>query len=145
MSKTRRKATVSAAALLFGFDRALSREAADRDHPDGKWFQQALKMKELAESWGDQSYGAVLVVGQQIIGFGPSRVVKDNDSSAHAERVAILDAQRRRGQAVLARSVLYSTARPCALCEAAAALAGVNRMYYGAALNDAGQPRSARP
>ena len=102
-------------------------------------------MKALALSWGDQGYGAVLVLGEQAIGLGPSRVVKDQDASAHAERVAIRDAQRQRGQASLAGSVLYSTSRPCTLCEAVAAQAGVSRMYHGAALEDAGQPRWARP
>jgi tRNA(Arg) A34 adenosine deaminase TadA len=144
VSKTRRSATALAAALLFASDRVLSRQATSHGHPDAKWFQQAQEMKLLAESWGDQSYGAVLVLGEQLIGLGPSRVVKDKDANAHAERVAILDAQRRRGETLLPGSVLYSTSRPCALCQAAAAQAGVSRMYYGAALNDAGQPRTVR-
>jgi tRNA(adenine34) deaminase len=83
----------------------------------------------------------VLVVGDIVVGEGPSRVVKLGDSTAHAEREAIRDAQRRLGRTVLAGSVLYSTSRPCRLCEAAAAEAGVARMVYGAELNDAGSPR----
>ncbi len=98
-------------------------------------------MKRLAESWGDQSYGAVLVLGGKIVGDGPSRVVKLGDSTAHAEREAIRDAQRRFNSKVLPGSVLYSTSRPCSACEAAAAEAGVSRMYFGEALRDAGQPR----
>ena len=98
-------------------------------------------MKQLAESWGDQPYGAVLVLDGAVIGEGPSRVVKDRDPDAHAERVAIRDAQQRRGRSDLAGSILYSTSRPCALCEAAAARAGVSRMIHGAELIDAGAPR----
>ena len=108
--------------------------------PDPKWHAAALAMQRLAESWGDQSYGAVLVVGDAIVGEGPSRVVKDKNSDAHAERMAILDAQRRLGRQDLAGAVLYSTSRPCALCEAAAARAGVSRMYFGQLLQDAGPP-----
>jgi tRNA(Arg) A34 adenosine deaminase TadA len=37
--------------------------------------------------------------------------------------------------------VLYSTSKPCLLCVAAAALAQVDRMYYGPLLRDAGAPR----
>ena len=144
LSNTRRSALASAAGLLLGSNTVLSQEATSPGHPDRKWFLQAQEMKALAQSWGDQGYGAVLVFGQQGIGLGPSRVVKDKDANAHAERVAIRDAQRRRGQASLAGSVLYSTSRPCTLCEAAAAQAGVSRMYYGEALEDAGQPRLAR-
>jgi tRNA(adenine34) deaminase len=68
-------------------------------------------------------------------------VVKRSDPSAHAEREAIRDAQRRLGRTDLAGSVLYSTSRPCRECERAAAEARVERMIYGAALRDAGKPR----
>ena len=98
-------------------------------------------MRRLAQSWGDQSYGAVLVSDGAIIGEGPSRVVKRGDPTAHAEREAIRDAQRRLGRTALAGSILYSTSRPCRQCETAAAEAQVARMIYGAELNDAGRPR----
>ena len=106
-----------------------------------RWFDAADAMRRLAESWGDQSYGAVLVAEGTIIGEGPSRVVRKRDPTAHAEREAIRDAQRRLGRADLAGSVLYSTSRPCRECERAAAEARVARMIYGAELKDAGRPR----
>jgi tRNA(adenine34) deaminase len=98
-------------------------------------------MRELAESWGDQSYGAVVVIGEKVVGFGPSRVVKDQDLNAHAERVATGEAQRVSGQRQLEGAVLYSTSLPCRACEAAAARAGIQRMFYGPRLEDAGAPR----
>ncbi|WP_418317101.1 deaminase [Piscinibacter sakaiensis] len=109
-------------------------------HPDRRWYDVAAQMLERARSWNDQPYGAVLVAGGAVIGEGPSRVVRDGNPDAHAERVAIADAQRRLGRTDLAGSVLYSTSRPCAACEAAAYRAGVSRMYVGAALDDAGRP-----
>jgi tRNA(adenine34) deaminase len=105
----------------------------------------AVEMRTMAESWGDQSYGAVLVKDGKAIGLGPSRVVKDRDPDAHAERVAIREAQRALGTHALASAVLYSTSRPCALCEAAAARAGVSRMVFGAQLIDAGAPLARAP
>ena len=108
-----------------------------------RWMDAAFAMKRLAESWGDQSYGAVLVQGDKLIGEGPSRVVKLGDPSAHAEREAIRDAQRRLGTGTLAGSILYSTSRPCSLCESAAAQAGVARMIHGEALLDAGKPSAS--
>jgi tRNA(adenine34) deaminase len=83
----------------------------------------------------------VLVPDGQLVGERPSRVIQRNDDTAHAEREAIRDAQRRLGRTRLDTSVLYSTSRPCAACEAAAAAAGVARMVYGEALRDAGAPR----
>ena len=108
--------------------------------PERRFYDAADAMKQLAQSWGDQPYGAVLVLDGNIVGEGPSRVVKDNNPDAHAEREAIRDALQKSGRRHLPGSVLYSTSRPCALCEAAAAAAGVSRMYYGPSLTDAGVP-----
>jgi len=110
-------------------------------HPDARWYAKAREMQLLAESWGDQSYGAAVVLGDELLGLGPSRVVRDRDPDAHAERVAIREAQRRLGRRDLAGAMLYSTSRPCRVCEAAAAEAGLSRMFHGPALTDAGPPR----
>ncbi len=107
---------------------------------DRRGYEAAESMRRLALSWGDQSYGAVVLQGERIVGEGPSRVVQRNDPDAHAEREAIRDARERFGPGVLRGAVLYSTSRPCALCEAAAAEAGIARMVHGADLRDAGAP-----
>jgi len=115
--------------------------AAEATAPERRFYAAALAMRELALSWGDQPYGAVLVQDARIVGDGPSRVVRNADPNAHAEREAIRDAQRRLGRQNLSGSVLYSTSRPCRACEAAAAVAGVARMVVGPDLVDAGAPR----
>lgn len=114
-------------------------------HPQPRWYHHAEQMRRLAEGWGDQPYGAVVVLGSELVGEGPSRVVKNRNPDAHAEREAIRDAQLKLGRQDLAGAVLYSTSRPCGLCEAAAARAGVRRMYFGPLLADAGVPRSNLP
>lgn len=128
-------------ALLAGSRLAWAQAGAESVRaPDKRWYDAAAAMKRLAESWGDQPYGAVLVLGDAVVGNGPSRVVQRGDATAHAEREAIRDAQRRLGRKRLSGSVLYSTSRPCPACEAAAAEAGVARMFFGADLRDAGPP-----
>lgn len=112
------------------------------DLRDKRWYEAAAAMRRLAESWGDQPYGAVLVLDGRIVGEGASRVVQRRDPDAHAERLAIADAQQRLARTQLAGSVLVSTSRPCSLCEAAAARAGVARMFHGEAMTDAGPPRA---
>jgi tRNA(adenine34) deaminase len=140
---TRRDVLLGAVALLTLGPRAVA--ASDRPAAAAaasrRWYEAAAAMRRLAESWGDQPYGAVLVAGGAVIGEGPSRVVQRGDPSAHAEREAIRDAQRRLGRADLSGSVLYSTSRPCRECERAAAQAKVARMVHGEALQDAGPPR----
>lgn len=131
--------------MIFGAFCSAARGQSNRLKPELRWYEAAAEMKRLAESWGDQSYGAVLVLDGTLIGEGPSRVIKNQNADAHAEREAIRDAQRKLGREKLEGAVLYSTSRPCALCESAAARAGVMRMYFGPSLTDAGVPRVARP
>jgi tRNA(adenine34) deaminase len=106
-----------------------------------KFVESAFAMKRQAERDGDQPYGAVVVRDDTIVGWGPSRVVTDRDWSAHAERVALKDAQRQLGRTDLSDCAMYSTSRPCSACEHAAAAAGLARMYFGTDGTDAGAPR----
>ena len=102
---------------------------------------EAQRMRREAIASGDQAFGAVVVKAGDIIGYGPSRVVVDRNPDAHAERVAIWDAQKRLGMKNLSGATLYSTSRPCGACETAAALASIDRMLFGEAASDAGAPR----
>jgi tRNA(adenine34) deaminase len=141
--KRRRHLLAAAALVSLGAMPGRARpQGGEAPPPERRFHDLAVAMRERALSWGDQPYGAVLVLGGLVVGDGPSRVVRDNDLDAHAERVAIRDAQRRLGRERLDGAVLYSTSRPCALCEAAAARAGVARMVFGEALTDAGTPRA---
>lgn len=98
-------------------------------------------MRAEALAAGDQPYGAVLVLGDDIVGWGPSRVIIDRNADAHAERVALWDAQTRLGRRRLDGAVMYSTSIPCAVCQRALAAAGVARMLYGSEGVDGGAPR----
>lgn len=111
-------------------------------HPQRRWFDHAELMRQKAMASGDQPFGAVLVAPNGVVAEGPSRVVTGSDPDSHAERVAIREAKRIMETDSLAGAVLYSTSRPCRLCEQAAAQAGVIRMYFGPQLLDAGVPRS---
>jgi tRNA(adenine34) deaminase len=138
--------SIFALGLRFGLGLALGAPRGARAQAstgaDRRFAELAAEMKRRALGWGDQPYGAVLVLDGKPVGEGPSRVVQRGDPAAHAEREAIRDAQRRLGRARLEGSVLYSTARPCAACEAAAFEAGVARMRHGPDARDAGAPAS---
>ncbi len=127
------------AVIAAGFTAFAARlEAAPAEHRP--FIQAAFKAKGEAVRAGDQAYGAVVVEDGVIVGHGPSRVVLRNDRSAHAEREAIRDAQARLGCSDLAGCILYSSSRPCPVCEAAAADANIARMYFGSEATDAGTP-----
>ena len=141
---SRRTLFASAVALAACAVLPSARAQAVRREPEHRWYEAAAEMKRLAQSWGDQPYGAVLVLDGALVGQGPSRVVQNQNPDAHAEREAIRDARQKLGRQWLTGAVLYSTSRPCGLCEAAAAQAGVTRMYFGSSLTDAGVPSPAR-
>lgn len=94
---------------------------------------EAFRMRDRAVASGDQPYGAVVVKDGTIIGYGPSRVIVDRNADAHAERVALWDAQQRLGSKIIAGAVIYATSQPCAACQAALAQARISRMVYGSA------------
>ena len=147
-SRRRRRAFGFVAAFLAACSGACrwstATAASDDANPASRerFYDAALALRRLAESWGDQPYGAVVVLDDRIVGEGPSRVIQRNDPTAHAEREAIRDAQRRLQREDLSGAVLYSTSRPCAACEAVAARARIARMIHGSGLTDAGAPVS---
>ncbi len=103
---------------------------------------EAFRMKDEAVARGDQAYGAVLVVAGVIAGYGPSRVNTDRNPDAHAERVALWDAQKRLDRRILDGATVYATSRPCSACQRALAAAGVDRMLVGPTAEDAGRPQA---
>ncbi|MBF0280912.1 MAG: nucleoside deaminase [SAR324 cluster bacterium] len=101
----------------------------------------AFEMKQIAEDSGDQGYGAIIVKNGDIVGLGPSRVILNNDPTAHAEIEAIRDACRNLKTNDLLGCELYSTSRPCQMCETAGYWANISRFYYGMSIVDGGIPQ----
>jgi tRNA(adenine34) deaminase len=66
-------------------------------------------------------------------------VRQEFDPSAHAEVRAIRLATKRLKQISLAGYTLYTTCEPCPMCMSAALWAGVDRVVYGATIEDANQ------
>ena len=118
--------------------------AAALGEAEKHFIAEVARMKREAEASGDQPFGAVVVKDGFIIGYGPSRVIVDRNPDAHAERVALWDAQKRLGFNDMNGAVIYSTSRPCGACQDALALANVERMHFGADGAYAGRPRRSR-
>ena len=103
----------------------------------------AFEMRDLALTNSDQGYGALIVnaTSHKIVGQSPSRVIRNGDPTAHAEMEAIRDAARRLGTRDLSNHVMYSSSRPCPMCEAAAYWANIGEMHFGRGAENAGTPR----
>jgi tRNA(Arg) A34 adenosine deaminase TadA len=127
-------------AALTGLAVAMAAGQVGASPERARFIAEAERMRREAVARGDQSYGAILVVEGAIAGWGPSRVVTDRNPDAHAERVALWDAQRRLGRERLDGAVMYSTSRPCAACQRALAGAGIARLFFGPEGTDGGAP-----
>ena len=64
-------------------------------------------------------------------------VAKENDPSSHAEVKAIRLAAKKLKNPSLAGYALYTTCEPCPMCMSAVLWAGVDRVVYGATIEDA--------
>jgi tRNA(Arg) A34 adenosine deaminase TadA len=139
---TRRAVVVRAGCGIVAL--VLPGNAAALGEAEGHFIAEAARMKREAVASGDQPFGAVVVKDGSIVGYGPSRVILDRNPDAHAERVALWDAQKRLGFNDMTGAMIYSTSRPCGACQDALALANIERLYVGADGADAGRPRRFR-
>ncbi len=103
-------------------------------HPmDEVWMRLALDEAADAERLGEVPIGAVLVLGEKVIGRGHNRVLTERDPTAHAEIVALREAARFLDNYRLTGTTLYVTIEPCPMCAGALVNARVARLVYGAA------------
>ncbi len=82
-------------------------------------------------------FGAVIVRNGEIISEGANRVVAENDPTWHGEMEAIRKACKTLGSFKLTGCTLYTSAEPCPMCAAASYWAGIERIFYGATVDDA--------
>jgi tRNA(Arg) A34 adenosine deaminase TadA len=84
-------------------------------------------------------FGAVIVLGDQIIAEGCNRVTSANDPTAHAEIVAIRAACHKLNRFSLAGAQIYTSCEPCPMCLAALHWARIDVIFYAATRDDAAQ------
>ncbi len=91
----------------------------------------ALDQAEAAASAGEVPVGAVVVLGDAVLGCGRNRVESLNDATAHAEMLAIREAAGVQGSWRLYGATLYVTLEPCPMCAGAAILSRVESVVFG--------------
>lgn len=81
--------------------------------PEKKFMEAAIEEAHNAKNEGDYSIGAVIVKDGNIIIRATNRAKIDNDSTQHAEMVAIREASKILGTRFLEECILYTTHEPC--------------------------------
>jgi tRNA(adenine34) deaminase len=94
--------------------------------------RRALGLARRAALENEVPIGALLVLGDEVIGEGWNRPISEHDPTAHAEIVALRAGARRLRNYRLERSTLYVTLEPCAMCIGAVLNARVSRVVFGA-------------
>ncbi len=96
------------------------------------FMKKALQEADLALQKGEVPVGAVVVCNNQIIAKGHNQVETLNDSTAHAEMLAITAATNFLGSKYLKDCTLYVTLEPCQMCAGAAFWSQIGRIVFAA-------------
>ena len=96
------------------------------------FMKQALAEAKAAAAEGEVPIGAVVACNGRVIARGHNMTERLNDSTAHAEMIAITAATEAIGGKYLQDCTLYVTVEPCPMCAAATSWAQLGRLVYGA-------------
>jgi tRNA(adenine34) deaminase len=99
---------------------------------DEAFMREALALARVAETAGEVPVGALVVVGERILGRGYNAPISRNDPTAHAEMTAIRDAALHMGNYRLSGASLYVTMEPCVMCAGAIVHARIDRLVFAA-------------
>src|SRR5882757_5543741 len=99
---------------------------------DEQYMKQALKEAQKAYDAGEVPVGAIIVMNEQIIARAHNQVEQLNDSTAHAEMIALTSAFNFLGSKYLPNATLYVTVEPCLMCCGAMYWSKIGRIVYGA-------------
>ena len=92
----------------------------------------ALEQAQLARDAGEVPIGAVVAIGDDIVGRGFNQPISSGDPTAHAEIVAIRAAARAIANYRLTGATLVVTIEPCLMCVGALVHARIGTLVYGA-------------
>ena len=95
------------------------------------WMQEAYQLALIARSQGEVPVGAVLIsASNDVLGQGWNQVIQNNDSTAHAEIVALRAASALTNNYRLENATLYVTLEPCCMCAGALVQARIKRLVF---------------
>lgn len=109
---------------------------------DEYWMLEALKLADKAADMGEVPVGAIVVMGDEVVGRGWNQPITSCDPSAHAEIMALRDAASSLNNYRLPEASLYVTLEPCSMCAGAMVHARIKRLIYAATEPKAGAVES---
>src|SRR5476651_189399 len=101
-------------------------------HSDGYFMGEALRQAAKAYEAGEVPVGAVVVREGRIIARAFNQVEELKDATAHAEMLALTQAEQAAGEWRLTDCTLYVTKEPCPMCAGAVVHTRLARVVFGA-------------
>ena len=102
------------------------------------FFEIACAEAERGISNGDGGpFGAIVVKDGRVIASGHNQVLSSHDSTAHAEIVAIRQAEQALATYDLSGCEIYTTCYPCPMCLGAIMWARIGKVHYGCTSDEA--------
>lgn len=99
---------------------------------DEQYMQQAIIEAQKAFEAGEVPVGAIVVMNNKVIGRAHNQVELLNDSTAHAEILALTTAFSFLGSKYLPEATLYVTLEPCLMCSGALYWSKIGKIVFGA-------------
>jgi tRNA(adenine34) deaminase len=99
--------------------------------PDEYFMREALRQAEKAYATDEVPVGAVIVREGKIIARAHNQVELLKDATAHAEMLALTQAEAAVGDWRLTDCDLYVTKEPCAMCAGAVVHTRIRRVIFG--------------
>lgn len=103
-----------------------------------EFMREALRLAEESAAEGEVPVGAVVTLGDEIVGRGRNRREIQKNALAHAEIEAINDACNNLGGWRLWQCDMYVTLEPCPMCAGAIINSRIQKITFGAQDNKAG-------
>ena len=94
--------------------------------------KEALVQAKKALKKGEVPIGAVVVLGDEIIGKGHNQPITKKDPTAHAEIIALKEAANRLDNYRLNEAIIYTTLEPCLMCAGALVHARIKKIIFAA-------------
>ena len=101
-------------------------------HSDDYFMGEALRQAAKAYAAGEVPVGAVIVRAGRVIARAFNQVELLKDATAHAEMLALTQAEQAVGDWRLTDCTLYATKEPCPMCAGAVVHTRLARVVFGA-------------
>lgn len=104
---------------------------------DREYLMIAVEACKRGVDSGQTPFAAIVVKDGRVVANSTNTVWRDTDPTAHAEVNAIRAASRALHTIDLSGCVMYTTTEPCPMCLSAIHWAKIDRVVYGATIDDA--------